>query len=241
MFVDSRTMQLLAAIVAGLLVAWSVSAPAQVVTEPKFQIEIQASGAGSPKFSVTNLSAKTLVACTISYSVSTEARSQGKMNWNPLVRAGHGPKGEAQGPLEPSQTLTVNLPRVVGGPLPDKVEIIAGIWADGETFGQAVWVKSLIDPNASMVSAYEQAITLLQEGIEHNWTKEQYLAALVGKPDSWPVYSIRQTFRANQGLDQHPQLAKRVAQNLLDHFEQDLQLLRPQKSATQVDGVHTYS
>ena len=125
--------------------------------------------------------------------------------------------------------------------MPDKVEIIAGIWADGETFGQAVWVKSLIDTNASMVSAYEKAIALLQEGIEHNWTREQYLAALNGKPDSLPVYSIRQTFLANQGLDRHPQLAKTVAQNLLDHFEHDLQLLRPQKSATQADSASSYS
>lgn len=239
MLVDSHIMRSLGVIVALVLVAWSVSA--QVVAEPKFQIEIQTSGAGSPKFSITNLSIKTLLACTISYSVSTEARSQGKMNWNPLVRAGHGPKGEAQGPLEPSQTLTLNLPHVVGGPLPDKVEIIAGVWADGETFGQAVWVKSLIDTNASMASAYEKAIALLQEGIEHNWTRQQYLAALDGKPDSLPVYSIRQTFLANKGLDQRPQLAKTVAQNLLDHFEQDLQLLRPQKSAAQADSACNYS
>jgi hypothetical protein len=232
-------MRLLVSIVAVLLMARSVSA--QVVTEPKFQIEIQTSGVGSPKFSITNLSAKTLVACTISYSVSTEARPGGKMNWNPLVRAGHGPKGEAQGPLDPSQTLTLNLPHVVGGPLPDKVEIIAGIWADGETFGQAVWVQSLIDTNVSIVSAYEKAIALLQEGIEHNWTREQYLAALDGQPDSLPVHSIRQTFLANQGLDQHPQRAKTVAQKLLDHFEQDLQLLRLQKSAAPADSASGYS
>jgi hypothetical protein len=239
MLVDSRTMRLRAAIVAVLLRARSVSA--QVVTEPKFQIEIQTSGAGSPKFSITNLLLKTLVACTISYSVSTEARPQGKMNWNPLVRAGHDPQGDAQGPLEPSRTLTLNLPHVAGGPLPNKVEIIAGIWADGETFGQAFWIKSLIDTNASMVSVYEKAIALLQEGIEHNWTREQYLAALNGKTDSLPFYSIRQTFLANEGLDQHPQLAKTVAQHLLDHFEQDLQLLRPQKSRPKPDSASSYS
>jgi hypothetical protein len=51
------------------------------------------------------------------------------------------------------------------------------------------------------VAAYEQAIALLQEAIEHNWTKEQILAALDGKQNSVPVSSIRQTLLANQGLD----------------------------------------
>jgi hypothetical protein len=37
-------------------------------------------------------------------------------------------------------------------------------------------------------------------------------------------------FQANQALDQHPQLAKNVAQSLSHHFEQDLQLLLPQKA-----------
>lgn len=224
-------MRLLVAIFAIFLVTPLVISSPQVEPEPKFRIEIQSSGAASPKFSVTNLSDKTLVACTISLSVSTEARSQSKMNWNPLIRAGHGPDGEAQGPLDPNKTLTFNMPRVFGSPLPNKVEIIAGIWADGDTFGQDPWVKPLFDMNAASVSAYEQAIALLKEGIVQNWTREQYLAALDGKPNSLPVYSIRQTFQANQVLDRHTELAKRVSQNLVDHFEHDLQLLRPQKPA----------
>jgi hypothetical protein len=211
-----------------------VSPPAQVVSEPEFRIEIQASADESPKFSVTNLAAKTLTACTIEFSISTEARPQDQMNWDSLLQEGRGPKLETQGPLEPGQTLTLFLPHSVGGPLPDKVEIIAGIWADGETFGQTAWVKLLVDRRTSVASAYEQAIALLQEGIEHNWTREQYLAALNSKSDSAPMYSIRKTLLANQGLDTHPQLVKHVAQGLSAHFEQNLQVLQPQKSAEQV-------
>jgi hypothetical protein len=154
------------------------------------------------------------------------------MNWDPLVQT-RGPKGEPQRPLTPGQTLTLFLPHKVDGPLPDKAEIIAGIWADGETFGQAVWVKSLVDHRASMVAAYEQAIALLQEGIGHNWTRDQYLAALNSKSNSLPIDSIRRTLLANQGLDQ---LVKLAAQDLLAYFEQNLQLLRPQKFGEQVRG-----
>jgi hypothetical protein len=225
---NSRTVRFLAAIVVTLYVTWTISA--QTATEAKFQIEIQANGGVAPKFSIKNLSTKTLIACTVAHSVSSEARSQGEINWNSFIRADHGAKAQAQGPLEPGESLTFNLPHVVGHPFPDKVEIIAGIWADGETFGQPLWVKSLLDMNASMASAYEMAIALLQEGIDHNWTSEQYLAALNGKPASPQLFSIRQSFLSNPGLAQHPQLAKNIAQKLLDHFQQDLQLLRPQKS-----------
>lgn len=214
-----------------LLLIWAASSLAQIAVGPKFRAEIQANDEASPQFSVTNLSGRTLTACTIEFSVSTEARSQGRMNWDPLVQGGRGPRGEAQGPLEPGQTLTLFMPHKVGGPLPDKVEVIAGIWADGETFGEAVWVKTLVDYRASLVSAYEQAIALLKEGIEGNWTRQQYLAAMDGKPQSLPVYSMRTTFQANQALDQHPEHAKNVAQSLLNHFQQALQMLRPQNAA----------
>jgi len=152
------------------------------------------------------------------------------MSWNRLVRAGHGPKGDGQGPLEPGETLTLNLPHVVGRPLPDTVQAIAGIWVDGETFGQQTWIKALMEMNASQISDYEQAIAVLKEGVGNNWTREQYLAALDGKPDSLPVYSIRRTFEVNQALRQRPQLVRSTAERLLRNFEQDLQLLLGQKA-----------
>lgn len=236
-------MKLTRVIVLIVLVGWSVSAIAQVATEPKLMVEIQSGGTDSPRFSVKNLSTKTLVGCTISVSVSAETRSQTKINWNPLAQTRHVPNGNLQGPLEPGQTLTFNLAHVVGGPLPDRVEVIAGIWSDGETFGQPTWIKVLMEMNASMVSAYEQAIALLKEGIENDWTREQYLAAVNNKSDSikFTAYSIRSTFQANQELDADPQRAKNIAQGLLHHFEQDLQLLSPQKTVEPVASTTGHS
>lgn len=83
-----------------------------------------------------------------------------------------------------------------------------------------------------MAAAYEQAIALLQEGIEHNWTRDQYLAALNSKPNTLPIDSIRRTLLANQGLVRP--VMKQAAQDLLAYFEQNLQLLRAQKSGEQV-------
>ena len=95
------------------------------------------------------------------------------------------------------------LPHKVGGPLPDRVEVIAGIWEDGETFGEAVWVKTLLDHRASLTSAYEQAIFMLQKGLNENWTRGQYLAC----------------YGSN----------KRVRKNLLQYFTENLSLLHKTK------------
>jgi hypothetical protein len=105
-----------------------------------------------------------------------------------------------------------------------------------ETFGQAVWVKTLLDKRASMVAAYERAIALLQEGIERDWTREQFLAALDGRQNSMPIYAIRSTLLANQGLDKSPGHIKHVAQVLIAHFQKSFGLLRPQKPPEEVGG-----
>ena len=226
-------MKLLRAIPIVLIVACAASSRAQSPSEPKFRTEILSSGSEAPQFSLTNLSEKMLTACTIEFSVSKEAKPDGEMDWDPLAQGGRGPKREPQGPLAPGATLTLYLPHRVGGPLPDKVEVVAGIWADGETFGQEMWIKTLVDHRASLVSAYELAVALLREGLEHDWTQAQYLAALNGKPNSLPFYSLRTTLEAGAGRNKDPRAVKLVVQDLLAHFTQSLSLLRPAKPAEQ--------
>ena len=211
----------------GLLVSSATCGQSQTVEQAKFQIEIQAAADGGPKFTVANLSGKTLTACTFQFSVSSESRAQSKMDWDPLAQ-GRGDPGRP-GPLEPGASLTMDLPHKVGGPLPDRVEVIAGIWEDGETFGQAVWVKTLLDHRASLTSAYEQAISMLQKGLDENWTRGQYLAALNSKPNSLPFYSIRSTLEANSNSDQDPRPLQLAMKNLLQYFTGNLTLLHKTK------------
>ena len=123
--------------IVGVLVSSATYGQSQTVEQAKFQVEIQAAADGGPKFTLANLSGKTLTACTFQFSVSSESRAQSKMDWDPLVQGRGDPGRSRSGPLEPGASLTMNLPHKVGGPLPDRVEVIAGIWEDGETFGQA--------------------------------------------------------------------------------------------------------
>ena len=68
--------------------------------------------------------------------------------------------------------------------IPDKVEVAAGVWGDGETFGDPEWVSVILRGRESLVTAYNQAIALLREGMEQKWTREKYLQAPNGKPNS---------------------------------------------------------
>jgi hypothetical protein len=126
------------------------------------------------------------------------------------------------------------LGHVVGGPIPDKVEISAGVWADGETFGRTKLVARLLKTRNLRESEYDEAISFLGGGIEQGWSRDQFLTALSGKKPTGPFYAIRSTLQANKNLDQKPQLAQRVVQTLLESLSQKREVLRqakPQRSA----------
>jgi hypothetical protein len=208
----------------------AVRAQSQIAEQPRFRIEIQAASDGGPKFTVTNLSGKTLTAATFQFSVSSETKPQGAMSWDPIVQGRGVPGHEQPGPIEPGASLTMYLPHQVGGPLPDKVEVVAGIWEDGETFGQELWLKTLLARRASVTIEYEQAISLLQKGLDENWTRAQFLEAVKGKPNSFIFYSIRSTLEANPNLDQKPRYLQLAITSLLEHFTKNLALMRLAKS-----------
>jgi hypothetical protein len=199
--------------------------------QPKFRFEIQPNGEKGPSFTVTNLSTKTLTAAYIRFSASSQAARSIDMAWDPLIQGMRDPRVTLPGPLEPNASMTMNLPRVVGAPFPDRIEIISGIWDDEKTFGDPVRLKLLLDNRISWTSSYEQAIAFLQHGLNENWTRDQYSAALRDRPTPAPPIfdSIRRTLEANRNPDPDGRSIKLAMQDLLVHFKNNLDLLRPVK------------
>ena len=226
-------MKLLRIFAVSLIAACVVRSHAQAVSEPKFRTEIQIAENGAPNFVVTNLSDKTLTACTIQFWVSTEGRPQSSMDWDSLVQW-RGPSGEPQEPLAPGASMTRYLPHRVGAPLPDRVESVAGIRADGKTFEQTAWIKTLVDNRATLTTAYAQAVSILQDGLSHDWTRSQYLAAINGKPNSGPFLSIRRTLEGPTDWDKNARPLKLAMQDLLTFFTKNLSQLRPPNASQQV-------
>lgn len=220
--------------IVGLNLSLLASAPTHIQAQTEqpapFRIEIKTGTDGRPKFTVTNLSNKTLTACTFQFTASSESRPQGGMDWDAIVQGGGPPRPDRPVPLEPQASMTMYLPHTVGGPLPDKVDALAGIWADGETFGDPKWVKTLLDGRTSTISAYEKAISLLQKGLAERWTRSQYLTALDTQPNAGPSHAIRSTLEANAKRGEDPRGVELVMQELLTYFTQTLAPLRQAKS-----------
>ena len=138
----------------------------QAAAEGQFAVEIQATGEKGPNYTVTNLSGKTVWACVIELSSSTRAWKS-RTVWDALL--------QNEPPIEPEARLLQYLSHEVGGPRPDKVEVIAGVWADGETCGQSEWVNIILQGRARRAAEFGQAGAILQKGLEESGTSEQYL------------------------------------------------------------------
>jgi hypothetical protein len=117
----------------------------------------------------------------------------------------------------------------VGAALPDQVELVAGVWEDGETFGKSVWVKAVLANRETLVCAYEQSIALLQQRLDQNWTGDQYLTALLSKANSKPVNSIRSTLQANAKPGHDPQAVPLAMRDLWAYFKRNLAVIRQAK------------
>jgi hypothetical protein len=180
--------------------------PQTETPQERFQITLL----DGAKFSLKNLNNKSLTACVLQLSSSSETKPQGKTQWDSLV--------QNVPPIAPGESMAQFLGHAVGGPIPDKVEVLAGVWEDGETFGEPAWVKRILGARQLQANAYGLAITLLRQGAEQNWTLEQYKQALSDKPNSLPFVSLKSTLGANEGFSQRPSSLRHVMQIMLDSF-----------------------
>jgi hypothetical protein len=211
---------------AGIQVSSPVHGQSQTVEQPRFQIDIQAAGGAGPRYTVTNLTGKTVTACDLRLSSTSERKEQSRTVWDALL--------QDELPIEPGARISQYLSHVVGDPLADKIEVVAGVWADGETFGQPDWVKVILKNREMRASAYEQATSMLQRGLDQNWTRDQYLQALSDKPNSGPLYGIQSTLFANQQFAEKPQLLRHAMQMMLESFRQKHEQLRKAKPTASV-------
>jgi hypothetical protein len=193
---------------------------ATAAERPKFKIEIRATGekGKGPGYAVTNLTAKTVTACVFELSYPSQGTRKSKEVWDALT--------QGVSPIEPGQTILRPLYTAASRPLPSQVEVIAGLWADGESFGPPELTKDFLKTRALRASEYEDATAILQQGLNQNWNRDQYQQAFSNKPDSGPVYTVRTALTATQQTGQTPQEFTHTMQFLLQSFKQYSDKLR---------------
>lgn len=194
----------------------------QPATErPKFHVEIHPVAEKGPTYTVTNLSSKPVWAMVLEISSSSQPSRKSKKVWDSLL--------EGHPPIEPGASISQYLPTFGRSPLPDKIEVIAAVWTDGETFGAPASVNSILNTRALRAAEYEDAAGILQQGLNQNWTRDQYQQALRDKPDTGAVYTVRTALSATQQTAQSPQDFNHTMQFLLKNFQQLSNQLRKVK------------
>jgi hypothetical protein len=191
----------------------------------QFRVEIHPTGEKGPSLTVTNRTGKTVTACVFEVSYPPPGRRNAKIAWDELLQGGSA--------IEPGATVMRPSFLFAGGPIPDKVEIIAGVWADRGSFGEPELANNILKSRAMRASDYEQTAALLQQGLDQHWTREQYQQAFRDKPDSGPVYTVRTALTATQQTAPTQQEFNRVMQILVQSFKEYAERLRKGQPAPQ--------
>jgi hypothetical protein len=189
-------------------VCFALPAPAHSAEDPKLDVRMSASG-NRFTYTVTNLGSKSVTAHVLKTFFQQNRREQLQM-WDSVLAD--------ESPIEPEAQVSGGIGRFDGGPYPVRVEVVAGIWADGETFGQSVSVKQLLDAREEQASAFEHVAKLLQRGLDENWTRDQYQHALDGMPESLAVYGAGSTLKNNPLPIDQPKLLRHLVISMWDRF-----------------------
>jgi hypothetical protein len=198
--------------------ASSTPAEPPLVSPPPFEIEIQPTAEHGPTFTARNMSDKTITACVFEFSHSDTGRREGGMTWDASI--------QRKPALEPGATLTLFLGHAVGQPLPDKVELVAGAFADGDVFGEPKWVKTLVQGRAMFLDDYERAAAYLQKGLDEHWTYEQYLGSLEQLPKQRASLEIRRNLEVNTNAQKHPEVLQDLIESMVDRFNRYARKIR---------------
>ena len=100
-------------------------------------------------------------------------------------------------PIEPGASISRPLFEFAFSPPPDRIKVIAAVWTDGETFGAPASVNLILNTRAARAAEYEDAAGILQQGLNQNWTRDQYEQAFRDKPDTGAVYTVRTALSAS--------------------------------------------
>lgn len=106
------------------------------------------------------------------------------------------------------ESVSENLSDRLGGPIPDKVEVVAGIWGDGITFGRPDRLNLLLINRQMWEDEFDQVVSVLERGLKEDWTRVQYLDALTSLPKNAYAPAARSSLQGNNRLDEHAAAAK---------------------------------
>lgn len=195
--------------------------PQRAAERPEFRVEIQPGKDKRPACTVTNLSSKPVWALVLEISSSTQPARKAQKVWDTLLESVH--------PIEPGASITRPLFEFAFSPQPDRIKVVAAVWTDGETWGAPASVNLVLNNRTRLAAEYEDAAGILQQGVNQNWTRDQYQQAFRDKPDTGAVYTVRTALSSTLQSGFTPQEFTHTMQFLLRSFQQLSKQLRKVK------------
>jgi len=203
------------------LLFWAIAAHPQSTGDPRLDVRMGSSGNGYT-FTITNLGGIAVTAYVAKAFFPQNKREQVLRTWDSVLAD--------EAPIEPNGHVSGGIGVSENDPYPDRVEVVAGIWSDGETFGKEVYLKQLLDAREKRASEFESVAKLIQRGLDENWSVDQYLHALDVMPSSLAVYSLSSTLKAGSKSDDPKRLHHTVL-HMLDMFTGSYERIRRAKPA----------
>ena len=217
-------MKIFAAAICALNIAMffpSALYPQRAIERNEFRVEIHPAPKGGPSCTVTNLSDKPVWALVLEISSSSQPARKANKVWDTLL--------DGRPPVEPGAGISRPVWEFAFSPQPDQIKVIAAVWTDGQTFGAPASVNIILNVRTARAAEYEDAASILQQGLNQNWTRDQYQQAFRDKPDTGAVYTVRTALSAALQTAQTPQDFTHTMQFLLTSFQQLSKQLRKVK------------
>jgi hypothetical protein len=79
-------------------------------------------------------------------------------------------------PIPRGLSFVTGVPHPEGQSVPDPV-LAAAVWEDGSTYGPDELLVRISKTRSALADSYDRAITMLQSGLDKNWTAADYCAA----------------------------------------------------------------
>lgn len=142
---------------------------------PPVMFELETAGDHAGRILVTNAYQYPLTAVAIEISSGAEGKLGPQTDiFDALTRS------QLSSPPPRGLTFVTSAGHTVGKPIPNST-IAAAIWEDGSTFGPNDVLNLILEGRRNTLIAFDRALSILQSGIDADWTSSRYLNALEGE------------------------------------------------------------
>jgi hypothetical protein len=230
----------LLSILAGVLLVWlpaqggrsttadsgqSLTVVGSCAQQQAFQGYLQSDSGDGPHFMLRNFCDAPLTAVYLQIVSLDDGRVEAGESWDALM--------QRQPPVPKGEITSIQLFHRAGQRFSAKVDVGAAVWADGSTFGNPELLRRILSNRAVDMRSCDWAISLLQQGLQQNWNRDQYIAALDQKKKEASVSgfvdtSIPSNLQRNPLVDAAGGL-QHVLQRMTEIFAQKRDLLRQSK------------